>query len=121
MITILTLLAILDRSKREAKERLLRKRLIFIRTKGYAIIVFLLFGSAFIAQAQLNPSMTSNPLKYVNPFQYGFVLQDISFADNNNGLAVGFNGSIAKTTDGGFTWQYVFYKYITPANQVALP
>src|SRR5688572_169538 len=122
MITILILLALLGGSQREVKERLLRKRLIFIGTKAYAIIAFLLFGNAFFAQAQLNPSMTSNPLKYVNPFQYGFVLQDISFVDNSNGLAVGFNGSIARTTDGGFNWQYLFYKYVSPApaNQVTM-
>ena len=122
MITVLILSALLGRSKREVKEMLLRKRLIFIGARAYVTIALLLFGNGFFAQAQLNPSMGSNPLKYVNPFQYGFVLQDISFVDNNNGLAVGFNGSIAKTTDGGFNWQYIFYKYVSPApaNQVTM-
>src|SRR5688572_3846567 len=120
MITILVLSAFLLRSRREVKEMLLRKRLIFIRTKAYVIIAFLLFGNAFFAQAQLNPSMGSNPWKYVNPYQYGFVLQDMSFIDNNTGLGVGANGAIAKTTDGGFTWQHIFYKYVSTANQVTM-
>src|SRR5688572_19897165 len=118
MITILVLSAFLLRSRREVTEMLLRKRLIFIGTKAYVIIAFLLFGSAFFAQAQLNPSVGSGPWKYVNPFQYGFTLQDMSFIDNNTGLGVGNNGAIAKTTDGGYNWQYIFYKYVSPANQV---
>jgi len=29
---------------------------------------------------------------------------DINFTDDNNGYAVGFNGVVIKTTDGGATW-----------------
>lgn len=96
-----------------------------LRTAGF------LFGIMMIASlnsiAQSNSPIGSAPLKYVNPSQYGFVLQDISFVDNNTGLGVGVGNAgsglgspIAKTADGGLSWQYIFLKYITPANQVAL-
>ncbi|MFH1051644.1 MAG: T9SS type A sorting domain-containing protein [bacterium] len=41
---------------------------------------------------------------YVYP-QIGFI-NNIAFADENNGIAVGFYGKIAMTNDGGDTWVY---------------
>lgn len=70
--------------------------------------------------AQLNPAIGSSQWKYKTPSQYGFVMNDMSFVDNNNGLAVGNNGAIAKTTDGGYNWQYIAYKYLSNTNQVSL-
>src|SRR4051794_13841927 len=40
-----------------------------------------------------------------NPLPQGNTLQDFSFADTNNGFAVGARGTILKTTDGGNTWE----------------
>ena len=84
------------------------------------LAVFSLLITAMNIAAQLNPQMGASQWKYKTPFQYGFVMNDISFIDNNNGLAVGNNGALAKTTDGGFNWQYLPFKYTTPANQVSL-
>jgi hypothetical protein len=44
----------------------------------------------------------------------------MSFVDNNNGLAVSNTGAIAKSTDGGYNWQYIFYKYVSATNQVTM-
>ena len=82
--------------------------------------VFALLITAMNTAAQLNPPMGTSQWKYKTPFQYGFVMNDMSFVDNNNGLAVGNNGALAKTTDGGFNWKYLPFKYISTANQVAL-
>ena len=94
-----------------------------LRTAGFLFAIMMI--ASLRSNAQLNPPIGSGALKYANPSQYGFVLQDISFVDNNNGLGVGnaaagnASGSpIAKTTDGGLTWKYIFFKYVNAANQV---
>src|SRR4030095_11950743 len=40
-----------------------------------------------------------------NPLPQGNTLQDFSFADTNNGFAVGARGTNLKTTDGGNSWE----------------
>jgi len=90
------------------------------KKKFGSLAVFALLITAMNTAAQLNPPVGTSQWKYKTPFQYGFVMNDMSFIDNNNGLAVGNSGAIAKTTDGGYTWQYLPFKYITPANQVSL-
>ena len=90
-----------------------------LRTAGFLLGVMMI--ASLKSNAQLNVPMGNNPWKYVNPFQYGFLVQDMSFVDNNNGLGVGTSGAITKTTDGGYSWQYIFFKYVSPANQVSLP
>jgi gliding motility-associated-like protein len=82
--------------------------------------VIILLITSFNAYSQLNPPVGSGLWKYVNPFQHGFNMNDMSFIDDRNGLAVGVNGAIAKTTDSGYTWQYIPYKFISPAGQLAL-
>ena len=39
-----------------------------------------------------------------NPLPQGNTLSCVSFSDADNGLAVGDNGAIIRTTDGGATW-----------------
>jgi photosystem II stability/assembly factor-like uncharacterized protein len=50
---------------------------------------------------------------------------DISFIDNNSGLAIsvslqGTGGGIMKTTDGGRNWQFTTYRYVNSTNTVQL-
>ena len=90
-----------------------------LRTAGFLFAIMMI--ASLRSNGQLNPPMGSNPWKYVSPSQYGFLVQDMSFVDNNNGLGVGTSGAITKTTDGGYSWQYIFFKYVSPANQVSLP
>jgi hypothetical protein len=84
------------------------------------VMIVMILMTSMSANAQLNPPMGASQWKYVTPFQYGFVVQDMSFVDNNNGLAVSNTGAIAKTTDAGYSWQYIFYKYISSTNQVTM-
>ncbi|MEQ1676141.1 MAG: YCF48-related protein, partial [Chitinophagaceae bacterium] len=89
--------------------------------KMYALlVVFALLITGTNISAQLNPPLGASDWKYVTPFQYGYVMNDMSFIDNNTGLAVGNNGAIAKTTDGGYNWQYLSFKYITATNSISL-
>ena len=82
-----------------------------------AFVFLLISGFSLHAQVANHPMGTS-PLRYVNPFQFGIDLNDISFVDNNNGLGVSIDGAITKTTDGGYTWDYIFYKVTSATNQV---
>ena len=52
--------------------------------------------------------------KFSNPKQFGFTVLDVDYFDNNNAIAVGSNGGIAKTTDGGLNWTYGVFTYINP-------
>jgi photosystem II stability/assembly factor-like uncharacterized protein len=40
-----------------------------------------------------------------NPFPYGGHFSSIQFMDEENGLIVGFNGTVFRTSDGGETWE----------------
>jgi photosystem II stability/assembly factor-like uncharacterized protein len=42
--------------------------------------------------------------QWQNPLPQGYVLNDVYFIDNQNGWAVGYNGTILYTTDGGQSW-----------------
>lgn len=53
----------------------------------------------------------TSPFTFLNPSPIGFTPQDVHFVDNNNGIAVGYFGGIAKTTDGGKTWSYGAYRH----------
>ncbi len=84
------------------------------------LVFFVFLLTSLGSHGQLNPSVGTSQWKYKTPFQYGYVMNDMSFVDNNNGLAVGGNGAIAKTTDGGYNWQYLSFKYVSATNQVSL-
>ncbi|MEK7225284.1 MAG: YCF48-related protein, partial [Bacteroidota bacterium] len=54
--------------------------------------------------------------RFSNPKQFGFTVLDVDFFDNNNAIAVGSDGGIAKTTDGGSNWTYGVYTFVNPVN-----
>ncbi|MBL7745156.1 MAG: gliding motility-associated C-terminal domain-containing protein [Chitinophagaceae bacterium] len=87
--------------------------------------VLLFFTGCFTSRAQVNPPMGSSPWKFANPTPIGYSFTDMSFIDNNTGLAVssgglGSSGAIMRTTDGGRNWQGVPYKYVTSTNSVSI-
>lgn len=53
--------------------------------------------------------------KFSNPRQFGFSVLDLNFYDNNNVIAVGSDGGIAKSTDGGSNWTYGPFTFLNPA------
>ncbi|MEO7306655.1 MAG: T9SS type A sorting domain-containing protein [Ferruginibacter sp.] len=73
----------------------------------FLLIVMLVSFSAAFSQGY----NTTN-WKFSNPKQFGFTIIDVDYFDNNTAIAVGQNGGIAKTTDGGRNWTYGVYTYI---------
>jgi gliding motility-associated-like protein len=79
---------------------------------GYLLVfLFFLTTSTAIGQGFYN---TTN-WRFSNPKQFGFGVIDLDFADNNKGIAVGANGGIAYTTDGGAKWSYGAFTFMSPA------
>ena len=75
----------------------------------FFLVLILTTGGSVFAQGY----NTTN-WKFSNPKQFGFTVLDVDYFDNNNAIAVGSNGGIAKTTDGGLNWTYGVYTYINP-------
>jgi gliding motility-associated-like protein len=59
--------------------------------------------------------------KFSNPKKFGFTVLDVDFFDNNNVIAVGGDGGIAKSTDGGTNWTYGPFTFLTPAGVATKP
>jgi gliding motility-associated-like protein len=78
-------------------------------------MVFIVLG--FATQAQVGQAFynTAN-WKFSNPKQFGFTVLDVDYFDDNNAIAVGSDGGIAKTTDGGLNWSYGVLTFINPVN-----
>jgi photosystem II stability/assembly factor-like uncharacterized protein len=68
---------------------------------NFTITIFLL-SITLDANAQVG----QNNFSYRNPTPLGISFSDVSFFDDNNGIAVGNASSIARTTNGGTTWTY---------------
>ena len=82
---------------------------IYLKKFYFLLIVMLVSFSAAFSQYN-----TTN-WKFSNPKQFGFTVLDVDYFDNNNAIAVGQSGGIAKTTDGGRNWTYGVYTYINGA------
>lgn len=70
---------------------------------------------------KLSAQLAQTNWKYSNPKPVGIVFQDMSFIDNNTGLAVGLNCGIARTKDAGATWQYGAFVFNGAGNVVQRP
>lgn len=73
------------------------------------------------ASASLWAQLGTNHWKYSNPKPFGFWGWQISYADDNTALVVGEWGGIAKTTDGGNTWEYFAYTTTNTAGELLRP
>ena len=78
-------------------------------------LVFCLLWLTSMLSLKAVAQVGSSPFTFQNPAPFGFTLQDVHFSDNNNGLAVGYFGGIAKTTDAGKTWTYGTYLFANKA------
>ncbi len=86
----------------------------------YLVIAFMLMGSGVYAQAGQGFYNTTN-WRFSNPKQFGFTVLDVDYFDNNTALAVGSDGGIAKTTDGGSNWTYGPFTFYSAANVLQKP
>lgn len=59
--------------------------------------------------------------EWQNPKPQGYYLSSIAFCDNDNGIAVGWYGTLLKTTDGGETWNLLPRLGETPLLEVVSP
>lgn len=80
----------------------------------FAIIFVFLASTSGRAQGY-----NSTTWKFSNPKQFGFTITDEDFFDDNNVLAVGSDGGIAKSTDGGRNWTYGVFTYLNATGALA--
>ncbi len=73
--------------------------------------VILFFLSSLLASGQQSFYDVRN-WRFANPRQFGFNVIDIDFVNDTRGVAVGANGGIAYTNDGGTTWNYANFSFI---------
>lgn len=78
----------------------------------YYFVLIMVFLFPFLVNAQ---GYNTTNWKFSNPKQFGFTLLDVDYFDNNNVIAVGADGGIAKSTDGGSNWVYGGFTYTNPA------
>jgi gliding motility-associated-like protein len=77
----------------------------------FILALFVFIGAVAGAQGVYN----TTDWKFSNPKPFGFTVLDVDFLDNNNALAVGSDGGIAKTTNGGTSWVDGIFTYNTNA------
>ena len=75
----------------------------------YLSVICLLISTIANGQGFYN---TTN-WKFSNPKQFGFTVLDVDYFDNNNVIAVGTSGGIAKSVDGGSNWEYGPFSFIS--------
>ncbi len=56
--------------------------------------------------------------RYSDPKPIGFTILDVKFFDNNYGIAVGGNGGIARTLNGGAKWEYGTFTFTSPTGLI---
>ncbi|MEP6673746.1 MAG: gliding motility-associated C-terminal domain-containing protein [Ferruginibacter sp.] len=79
---------------------------------GLLLIMMLFFSiSSFAQQSEYR----TDKWRFSDPKQFGFTVLDVQFYDNNFGIAVGNNGGIATTVDGGVKWSYGPFTFTNPA------
>lgn len=80
----------------------------------YFMLLIMLSFSSILAFGQSWYNTTD--WRFSNPQQFGFTVLDVDFFDNSNVIAVGSDGGIAKSTDGGSNWTYGVFTYVNQAN-----
>lgn len=87
---------------------------ICLRQQPLSLLLLLLFLLPVFTSGQ---GYNTTNWKFSNPKQFGFTVLDLDYFDNNNVIAVGSDGGIAKSTDGGTNWTYGPFTYLTPQGQ----
>lgn len=76
------------------------------------LVCFSWFSEVTMAQQSL---FDTQNWRFMNPTPMGFTFFDVDYVDNNHVFAVGSEGGIAKSTDGGSTWQYGVFTFASSA------
>jgi gliding motility-associated-like protein len=80
------------------------------------VLSFLAMASFFSLNAFAQGSYNTRDWRFSNPVPLGFTVLDVDYIDDNAVIAVGENGGIARSADGGRTWTYGIFTYNTPAS-----
>jgi gliding motility-associated-like protein len=86
--------------------------------KGSAALIVGMFFLAFNLQIKAQEYNTTL-WRFSNPKPMGFTILDAAYSDNNNVIAVGSEGGIARSSDGGTTWIHGVYTFTNPAGLTA--
>src|SRR5258705_1921572 len=113
MLTIFILSMLFGKKPSDVKEVLLRKNIFFTRARILMTITLLL-----VMNAGNSKGYNTSNWRFSNPKQFGFTVLDVDYFDNNNVIAVGNDGGIARSTDGGKNWTYGPFTYVNSQGQV---
>ena len=78
-------------------------------------LYIILFSLGALTETQAQGQYNTTNWKFSNPKQFGFTVFDVDYFDNSNVLAVGNDGGIAKSSNGGVNWTYGPFTYINAA------
>lgn len=81
--------------------------------KRYCLLVLMLSFVSYSITAQV--AFTMSKWRYSDPKPLGFTVLDVKFFNNNFGIAVGGNGGIARTFNGGGKWEYGTFTFTSAA------
>src|SRR6478672_8383906 len=93
----------------------------FTRQQFLLLLCTIFFSLASLTQLQAQGQYNTTNWKFSNPKQFGFTVFDVDYFDNSNVIAVGNDGGIAKSTNGGANWTYGPFTYVNPAGQRVKP
>lgn len=85
------------------------KKIYSCKPHPFAWLLLLFSASAF------GQGYDSTKWRFSNPKPLGFTVFDITYSGNSNVLAVGADGGMARSADGGKTWSYGVFTYTTPS------
>lgn len=90
------------------------------KKKGVPLVA-LLMGLALLASSHsYGQSLYDTTMwRFSNPKPFGFAILDLDFIDDNRVIAVGSDGGIARSLDGGKTWTYGAFTYTSAAGAMA--
>lgn len=84
----------------------------------YTFMLMLLSFISILAMSQVASDYRTDKWRFSDPKQFGFVVFDVQFYDNNFGIAVGANGGIATTSNGGSKWNYGPFTFTSPTGLI---
>ena len=88
---------------------------IYLKMRVISALFICLFVTASITNAQ--GIYNTKDWRFSNPTPFGFTVLDVDYLDDNTVIAVGDQGGIARSTNGGRTWTYGIFTYSNAAGQ----
>lgn len=87
----------------------------------FLLLLCILFSLGALTSARAQGQYNTTNWRFSNPKQFGFTVFDVDYFDNSNVIAVGNDGGIAKSSNGGANWTYGPFTYVNAAGQRVKP